>query len=207
MLVVTGTQRSGTSLIAECFIKMGYDLGSDLWDEEALGGYENETICAFYRKYLGDARFPFDDFKLPEPKSRYVLNEEFSGLGLPVVKYSYLLMNPAFVTIWHKFRADQEDVFLVMNRNKEDVIRSKRRMSIRFQHDSWLLQQTPDALTDNFVIGLGYLESFYKTAVLNFPEYLESLPKVNAALYRLNPKMQIPERIWNLVVDKSKVHF
>jgi len=205
MLVICGTQRSGTSMIAKCFIELGYDLGSGLWDEEAQGGYENETICAFYRNYLGDPRFPFDDFELPE-----FLNptRNFEVLDLPVVKFSYLLMNPAFVTIWHKFRPHSEDVFLVMNRNKEDVVRSKQRLVQRFMHDSWLLAQSPEELEENFRISLDYLSGWYKTEVLDFPECLDHLEVVNRRLDALGLfELLISQDVWNSVVDKNKVHF
>ena len=64
MLVVTGTQRSGTSVIAKALIESGYDIGSTWYDEIAQGGYENELVCGFYRDNLGDPSFPFDDFDL-----------------------------------------------------------------------------------------------------------------------------------------------
>jgi len=204
MLVVTGTQRSGTSMIAKCFIEMGYDLGTSLWDEEVQGGYESEHICSFYRSYLGDPRFPFADFELSE-----YLNPDyiFSQLDLPVVKFSYLLMNPAFGTIWSKFRPDSGDVFLVMNRNKEDVVSSKRRLMQRFAYDSRLLCQSPTTLEENFVMSLDYLMVFYRAEVLNFPWCLDHLEAVNTKLSRLGWEVPIPSAVWNSVVDKNKVHF
>ena len=65
MLVITGTQRSGTSLIARALEESGYDLGSTLWDEEVQGGLDNDLICGFYQQYLGDPTFPFDDYDWP----------------------------------------------------------------------------------------------------------------------------------------------
>lgn len=70
MLVITGTQRSGTSLVAQMFQKEGYDLGTEWWDDKAEGGLDNPLICAFYRDHLGDKTFPFDDMKLPKLSTR-----------------------------------------------------------------------------------------------------------------------------------------
>lgn len=203
MLVVTGTQRSGTSVIAKALIESGYDLGSNWYDEEAQGGYENELICGFYREYLGDPSFPFDDFDLPLA-GRY----GFSNYNPQVIKFSYLLMNPAFVTIWHKFRA-QQDTFLVMSRHKEHVIKSKLRLPSRFKHDSPLLTQTPEALMWNFHTSLVLLDRLgYKGRLLPFPDCLHwRVSDINRRLTYLDPSVQIWPKVWKEVVDLDKVHF
>lgn len=206
MLVITGTQRSGTSLIAKALIESGYDLGATWFDEEVQGGYENEIICAFYREYLGDPTFPFDDLGLSAPCGlSYV--PDFVALNLQVAKFCYLLMNPAFVTIWHKFRP-KSDTFLVMSRNAEDVVRSKARAWERFKHDSLLLQQTPDVLRFNFMRSLGFLLHLgYEVATLQFPQCVNDLEHINAALAALDPNVQIDLDVWKNVLDKSKIHY
>lgn len=201
MLVITGTQRSGTSLIARCLVESGYELGSSLWDEEVQGGYENEVVCGFYRGYLGDETFPFDDFELP-----LVLPGQFSAAGYVVAKFSYLLMNPAFVFIWHKFRPEG-DTFLVMDRNKEDVVKSKTRILSRFIHDSILLIQDPMQLEDNYWHSLEILKTYYEVRTLQFPQFLYRPQVVNRQLAELDPRVQITEEVWNRVYDPSKVHF
>lgn len=199
MLVITGTQRSGTTLMANLLREGGYDLGSDLWDE--AGGLENELISGFYRDYLGDPRFPFDDYPWPACPPR-----RFKLLNYKVVKFSYLLMNPAFVYIWHKFRPEG-DVFLVMNRNKTDVVKSKLRLPERFEHDSDLLTQGPRGLAENFRMSLGILCGFYDIATLQFPACISSLGATNNVLRLLDPSVQIEPEVWVRLVDPSKVHF
>lgn len=213
MLVITGTQRSGTTMIARLFRELGYNLGSDFYDEEALGGYENELLCGFYRDYIGDPTFPFDDYPWPEEvgagHTRYVdySPAAFAALDMQVVKFSYLLMNPAFVHIWHKFRPEG-DTFLILNRDKSDVIASKVRQWERFKHDSALLMQTKEALDHNFLSAGLYLQKLYGTATLLFPRCIQSRSSVNFALDRLtNHSIQIPYDVWNAVVDPSKVHY
>ena len=203
MLVITGTQRSGTSLIAKALEESGYDLGSTLWDEEVQGGFDNDLICGFYQQYLGDPTFPFDDYEWPatEPK-------QFAAMNYEVVKFCYLLMNPAFVAIWHKFRPEG-DTFLVMNRNKKHVVKSKLRMWKRFKHDSLLLRQsTSELLYGNFytsVLLLGDLG--YKYQWLDFPECVSNLGKINEALAMLDPNVQIDPKAWERIYDPSKIHF
>lgn len=206
MLVITGTQRSGTSLIAKALEKSRYDLGSSWWDEEVQGGYENEVICAFYREHLGDPTFPFNDMKLPTyPEG--VIEELFMALDLEVTKYSYLLMNPAFVMMWLKFRP-KGDTFLVMDRNKREVINSKLRIWDRFQHDSLLLNQSPEHLHANFEVSLILLEEFgYNIRVLPFPKCVNDLEHINATLAALDPNVQIKLGAWERTLDTSKIHF
>ena len=106
MIVITGTQRSGTSLIAKALAESGYDLGGAPWDEGARGGFEHKVACTFYRKYLGDERFPYDDFEVSS------LYDSLLGLDLTdgfcylyyhhmVIMFSNLLMNLFFFYILH----------------------------------------------------------------------------------------------------------
>jgi len=200
MLVVTGTQRSGTSLIATALVESGYELGGIPWDK--VGGYENATICGFYNKYLGDPTFPFSTYDWP-----IIRPEQFAAMGYQVTKFSFLLMNPTFVAIWHKFRPEG-DTFLVMNRNKQHVIESKRRMQKQFQHDSLLLKQMPAGLRENFYDSVRALNCLgYRYQWLNFPQCVSDLGKINEALTALDPDVQIKPEVWESVFDPTKIHF
>jgi hypothetical protein len=202
MLVITGTQRSGTTLIAQALHQSGYDLGTDWYDEEAQGGFDNDLICGFYQQYLGDPTFPFDDYEWP-----VVEPGQFAAMGYEVVKFCYLLMNPAFVSIWHKFRS-KRDTFLVMDRRAENVVASKLRRWNRFKHDSLLLQQWTDELEFSYAKSLRSLKIFkYQIKVLEFPACVEHLDEINAALAALDPNVQIKPEAWERVFDPSKIHF
>lgn len=200
MLVITGTQRSGTSLIATALVESGYELGGIPWDE--VGGHENEVICGFYNQYLGDPTFPFDTYNWP-----IVDSGQFAAVGYQVAKFSFLLMNPVFVTIWHKFRPSG-DTFLVMFRDKQHVIDSKIRCWNRFKHDSRLLQQAAGYLSWNYAASIRMLTRLgYGYEVLNFPKCVSDLGKINHALARLDPNVQINLTAWERVFDTSKIHF
>ena len=208
MLVITGTQRSGTSLIAKALIESGYDLGANWFDKEAQGGYDHEIICAFYRYYLGDPSFPFDDMDLSVPEHRNCALP-FVGLDLEVVKFCYLLMNPAFVSIWHKYRPEG-DTFLVMDRPKVQVLASKSRLPDRFRYDSRLLKQSADQLEANFGQSLYLLRQLsYKSWVLPFPACVTAggLNDLNYGLNYLDPNVQIASNVWERVLDETKIHF
>jgi len=181
----------------------GYNLDSDLWDE--VGGLENETICAFYREYLGDNTFPFTNFPgLPQGTDA----RDFTFLDLPVVKFSMLCMNPAFVTIWSKFRPPEfGDEFLVMNRNKDAVFESKRHSWEIFKQDSVLLHQNPETLRWNFATSLGLLKDYgYSVSVMPFEDLMENFC-INDYLISMGCPLRICEETWEKVIDPRKVHF
>ena len=202
MLVVTGTQRSGTSLIARALKESGYDLGATWYDEEVRGGLDNDWICGFYQQYLGDPTFPFDDRNWP-----VVEPGQFAAMDYKVVKFCYLLMSPAFVSIWHKFRP-KGDTFLVMNRNKEHVMQSKLRLRERFKHDSLLLGQSDVELFGNFDMSVYLLRMLgYQYETLYFPECIYDMIGINKKLARLDPSVQIKSEVWARIFDPSKIHF
>lgn len=212
MLVITGAQRSGTSLMARLLKDSGYNVGSRLGDE--AGELENEVVSAFYREYLGDPTFPYDDAKLPylcEYNQIYShgWTGVFANYHCDVCKFSFLTMNPAFVYIWHKFRPPSKgDKFLVMLRNEHHIVQSKVRMKDRFKHDSELLNLDAPSLARNRALSCYLLDSLgYKLQYLPFPRYLADLEETNKVLSYLNSKTQIRREVWEDVVDTSKVHF
>lgn len=216
MLVITGTQRSGTTCMAKLATASGYNLHGMEPDE--AGGYENLTACTFYRSYLGDATFPFDDFPVPayytDPQIVDRHDEtttRFKHMYYSVIKFSFLLMNPAFVHIWHNFRPEG-DKFLIMRRNFKHVCESKQRLWHRFQHDSHLLKQPPGMLECNVAESMAALYHYdYDTAILDFPRCImdgdRSWAEVNMVLSVLEPSLRFTKGAWDETIDLSKVHF
>lgn len=210
MLVITGTQRSGTSLVAQLLLNEGYDLGSEWWDEEAHGGYEHQGVCAFYREYLGDRDFPFDDLELPLwQDEEEVLKAAFMNLHKyhSAVKFSYLCMNPIFVFIWKKHRPRRlGDKFLVMRRDARHVLNSKNRLADRFKHDSILLSQSEEALRWNFHVSLGTLATSFPVIPMRFQDLIGKFC-INEYLDAIGCELRISRENWKQTVDRSLVHF
>lgn len=213
MLVITGTQRAGTTLVASLFAHEGYFLGTTNQDE--VGGFENQTICSFYRDYLGDIDFPYSDF--PHDRSPVTgtaqpfthIAGSFAYLDLPVVKFSYLCMNPAFVSIWHKFRPEEDyhDNFLILHRNPFHVIRSKKIKRDRFDKDSLLIQQSVASLENNFEMSIKMIQNFgYKSVIVPFEKLISNFV-INNYLSLLDSDIRIPRTTWNTMFDSDKIHF
>jgi len=213
MLIITGTQRAGTTLVASLFVDAGYFLG--ITNRDDVGGFENQTICSFYRDYLGDETFPYSDFPHDRPAITGVeqpfthIAGSFAFLDLPVVKFSYLCMNPTFVSIWHKFRPEEayHDKFLILHRNPFHVIRSKKIKKERFNLDSVLIKQTAAALESNFAMSTQMIQDFgYQNVIVPFKALITDFV-INNYLAELGVEVRILRTTWDTIFDSDKIHF
>ena len=202
MLVITGTQRSGTTVVASLFAAQRHKIATQ--GTEEVGGYEHPEICASYRYFLNDETFPYDDFPMPE-----VLGFNFIKLDDKIAKFSYLLMNPVFVHIWARIRPpDFGDKFLIMVRNATAVCASKEAHKERFEHDSILLKQPADVLSWNCGTSIRVLRSYgYPVAFVSFYNLMVGTKALNDALEALEEPYRISEATWEKVIDTSRVHF
>lgn len=205
MLVITGTQRSGTSFTANFFKQCGFDIGSDFWHEDINGGYENIELCLFFRDYLGDPTFPFSDLPVDNPCFRVL-----SQIDYPVAKFSYLTMLPMLIPIWHKFRGNR-DTFLLLERNSYHVVESKGRIQ-RFGSDSLLLGLSADTIEDNFNLSISLLNKYkMKYKILQFPDFLinfsQFLEAVAALDFEIGTDIVSKKKLFYSLVDPSKIHF
>jgi len=206
MLVITGTQRSGTSMTAQYLTKMGINVGSDLWHDDINGGLENIDICLWYRKKLKIPDFPFSD--LPE-KEDFI---DLKDMDLKAVKFSFLLMQPELVRIWLKERHGKKDKFLVLMRNLHDVFKSKRstpERRERFKKDTAILNQNVPMLYQNFHHSLQLLAAAHADVRLfSFPDicYNLDLPKT-LYIWGGIPEANSPKGHleWENLVDHNKI--
>ena len=206
MLVITGTQRSGTTAVASLFAAQRHKIATQGTDE--VGGYEHPDICNFYKRFLGDETFPYDDFPMPTGVDDY-WHSYFASLDDKVTKFSYLLMNPAFVHIWARIRPPHYgDKFLIMVRNSAAVCASKEAHKERFDHDSLLLKQPAEVLSWNYGTSVQILRGYgYPVAFLSFYNLMEGIIGINKALEALEEPYRISEATWEKVIDTSRVHF
>lgn len=207
MLLITGTQRTGTSFVANFCKQSGYDLGTDFWHSDINGGLESPDICKFYRDKLGDPTFPFSDF------DEAVNNREYKPLrelNYDVQKFSYMLMNPQFVDMWFKERGNQ-DRLLILMREAEKVCKSKTNSDIRtqrFSTDSSLINLTPNELKQNWYDSFCRIMDYeIPFTILKFPNYMTDYNKVYNALNKKGGLDKISEnsKLWNSLFDDEKI--
>lgn len=209
MIVITGTQRSGTSIIAKFFHEIGYDFGSNLnFDTEITGGkFDNMSIDNFFSEWIGDPEFSFKD-KHKINKSNYQ-KESTIFPNCEICKLAYLLQNPVFIFAWHKFRGNH-DKFIVLNRDKHNVEMSKRKNWHRFSNDSILLNQEESELKINFYKSLQVMQKLNMQFVclempfvFNKGKYYYFQKQMKKLNIHLNNKEH--ENMWYSLIDLKKV--
>lgn len=198
MILITGTQRAGTTVLLEFLSRCGYKTGNEMdWDKGVFGGRENLNIANFIGDYIGDESFPFTEFPEAEPRLK--------NLNIELAKSSYLLMNPVFLNIYYKFRGNR-DKLIVMNRDKDAVIESKRNYWKQFKKDSLLLKQGGSYLQHNFLKSLELLDKYeFEYTIVNFPYFTESFDYLQQKLAKLDIDISDNEELFYELIDRDKI--
>lgn len=208
MLLITGSQRSGTSLVAKYCQSMGYNLGSDFWDDNINAGLESEAICKFYSEAMGMPNLPFKNF--PYSQENYPKLEDIES---KIQKSSFLMTSPDFVDLWYHRRQNQ-DKFLILTRNSIEIVRSKshspERIEIFGEQDSSLDQDIEQ-------IGSNWYESYMRIMeygidhhVLKFPEFaVDGAFELRSVLEGFTENIAFSAPIgltkWRKMYDPSKI--
>ena len=202
MVIITGAQRSGTSLMAKYAQQCGYDLGTDFWDDRLDGGLENPVICEHFSDLLESEQFPFKGYwDMVGEYERSLL----STLYLEIAKFSYLLMNPDFIDQWYKERG-ADDKFIIMWRDAEDIYKSKTmRDNIFGAEDHPMLNQTADEINLNRHKSLTKMAEYgMKFHLVNFPDIRK---KDLLILSRFSNLKLDQQEVWSKLFDTKKIHF
>lgn len=208
VVLITGTQRTGTSFLSNYCKQLGYDLGTQFWHSEINGGLESPDICMFYRKELDDKNFPFDDFTQSIEQRKYIHLSDLDK-HYKVLKFSYLLMNPSFVDIWYKYRGNV-DKLVILVRNAEEIVLSKTKTSqrrARFTGDSNYLHLNAEQIKTNFYDSLCKLMDYkIRFTLLKFPNFLADYASVFNALCNFGDlDFAYDVTQWSQLVDFKKV--
>lgn len=206
MIVITGTQRSGTSLMARFFQTCGFDLGTNFWDERVNGGLESPDVCNFYRDTFKDNSFPFSTYwnliERDSFRSFYDLEKYYQ-----VLKFSYLLSNSAFVEYWLDVRRGKDDRFIVLKRNADQVCLSKKSNPIFMKEDWKYLPKTGTVLEFWFDLCLKLLKDHFKVLVIDFPiTYQSSEVLIEDIIKFTGLKMsKNTYKIWDSLYNVNKI--
>ena len=205
MLLITGTQRTGSSLMAEYLRKCGYSFDGD---HDEVGAHDDQNISLEYRRILQDETFPWRNYpvtKRPEEVPRLEV------LDYEVAKFPFLMMHPALMSIWLSARGSNQDRLLILVREAEAVVRSKtntqRRAEI-FATDSNTLKQTADEMKQNWFDSFALvLHSGIRYHFLMFPDFLRNYDSVFNALRVFGQLKNVPtsKELWEETVNMEKV--
>lgn len=199
MLIITGPGRSGTSVIAQFCQAMGHDPGGD-WCAEINAGLENPGVVQ-----INDAILAEVERTGAFTESLALHREAMRQMNLPVVKDPRFTFHPALLHAWHTVRPDIR--VLMTYRTPEHCLASRKR------HPRFLMHR---GKTDAEVFRRDFantLETLLKLDIpfemLLFPHFLNQYDKVAHHLQTLGIVFDLEQgrRIWNQLVDESKVHF
>lgn len=210
MLLITGTGRSGTSLLAKYCLLMGNDPGGR-WKDEADAGFEDDNAVAFTHAFHKGGR----PFALGVAKMQPVTR--------PVVKVPQVvtLFQPALMDCWLEVKPDLR--LLVAKRPFAAVGQSFAK-----QPDIFKMGTDADAIAakvqkqyEEFMAyiaakGVPHVVIPMLTEEMTFAAIREGLTTFGGLTLTVDADAAVktevlvsdttPEGVWNAVYDRSKVH-
>jgi hypothetical protein len=204
MLLITGTQRTGSTLLASFLQRCGYEFTGD---NDSVGAHDDANISMEYRRILNDPTFPWSNYpseraSFPLPRLRY--------LDYEMAKWPFLMMDPKLMEIWIQERGGR-DKLLILVRGMEHVVLSKKNTSARvrqFSTDSDRLKLSAERLKQNwFDCFMLVLSQRIEHRILKFPEFTRDFESVFDAVSEWGGLPLPPDcvDIWNEVFDEQKI--
>lgn len=211
MLLMTGTGRSGTSLLAKYCLVMNNDPGGR-WNDEADAGFEDDDAVAFTHAFHKGGRKPALLVAQMQPVNRSVVK----------VPQVVTLFQPALVDCWLEVKPDLR--LLIAKRPFAAVGQSFAR-----KPDIFKMGTDPDAIAAKvqkqyedfmaYVVGKGIPHRIIPmlTDEMTFAAIHDGLTAFGglnltfdsqaAAKIGLTITDPTPEGVWNVVYDPDKKHF
>lgn len=199
MIIITGPGRSGTSVLAQFCLKMGYDPGGS-WHDRVDAGLEHPRVAV-----INDALNREAKLTGAVTQALALHCEEMRSLDLTVVKDPRFTFHPAILRAWHSVRDDLK--VLMTYRTPEHSVASRKRHA----RDLILKNKTnPDVLRCDFANVIEtMLDLDIPFAMLLFPNFLTKYENVHRAFETLGMPFDLEKgrEIWAATVNMEKVHF
>lgn len=199
MIIITGPGRSGTSVLAQFCLQMGYHPGGS-WYDCVDAGLEHPRVAAINDALYHEAT---KTGKVEQTLAQY--REEMRSLDLAVVKDPRFTFHPAILRAWRSVRTDLK--VLMTYRTPEHSLASRKRHARNLLHKD---KAHPDILRRDFANVIEtMLDQEIAFAMLLFPNFLNQYQKVYEAFRALGMEFDYAEgqAAWNSLVNMEKVHF
>lgn len=199
MIIITGPGRSGTSVLAQFCLKMGYNPGGS-WHDFVDAGLEHPRIAAINNALYDEA---VRTGQVEQTLAQYA--EEMRAFDLTVVKDPRFTFHPAILRAWHSVRPDLK--VLMTYRAPEHALASRKRHARHLLHRD---KAHPDVLRRDFANVIEVmLEEEIPFTMLLFPHFLNRYQAVYEAFKALGMPFAPAEgeAVWNALVNMEKVHF
>ena len=194
MLVITGTGRSGTSIIASWLKKCGLIKYESEWIPQFNSGYDTPDVSR-----LNSAIWLGNDPQLQSIPAQTVAIKSFD---YDIVKDSKFFYGNVLNT-WLSIRKDMK--FLICLRKFNSVQKSRLNLS------QFNMARTPEQLENDlgrFVSQLIFNNIPFE--FVTYPEFTDSYDEVYEKIKKLYPEIDINidtgRKIWDEIIDKSKLH-
>ena len=189
MLVITGTGRCGTSVLARFCHNCGYIVGGS-WNHDANSGMEDSRFVDVSNQLIrGEPEK--DTLKYIDTFERRVVKDP-------------RFLRPEVVSAWASRRDDLRILLCV--RDMESVCKSFAASGLSDrEHLEWATEKTHEV----FLSMVEIAQAKIPVQLLAFPHFLDTYDRVHKILTwgELSIDYERGQRIWNGLIDKEKVHF
>tara|TARA_Y100000310_G_C20675483_1_gene812793 strand:- start:1606 stop:2223 length:618 start_codon:yes stop_codon:yes gene_type:complete len=202
MIVIGGTQRSGTSLLTTFVKDYGFNVGTDFWHQDINGGLESPIICNYISKKMNLKEFPFKSFN--KIKHNTIYEPE-----IVIQKFSFLLMDSRFIKHLSVLYPDLK--LLITQRNEDKVIKSKKstpEREKRFKGDHPILKQSSKELKTSKRKAIKEIQKRrIQNEQVEFDDIINKPKKVVEKLNLLGLGIDLDKslNIFNRIIDKTKI--
>jgi len=190
MIIITGIGRSGTSLIAEFFRQMGFDIGTVSWNKNTIAGNEDVDTLLINKQILKG--------KIPKT--------DIINLKRDVVKDPLFVSDRSIIRAWCALRKDIRVIY--MHRDFEAIAASQKRHPNMYTP---AYRCFPDLME---IKEREFLKELHK---LNVPHAVLSFPNLNPediihAIKHIHPPMAQSIdwskglKVWLNLLDQNKIH-
>ena len=213
MIIITGTGRSGSSLLAKLFKELGSPVSGG-WSEKINAGLEDPDVVALNCKILA-----FSGVKRPEDRwdtallsQEYALlsANEFSNEIKTIAEKKEIVKDPRFILtlpVWVMSGIRPDKVFFC-SRNLDDVARSK------MAYQNWEQKLTKKMWINHLQAQIRWffrwVEAFNLPVFsVRYPDFFENLPEFfinELAILTKQPSEVVRKKI-KTVFDPDLVHF
>lgn len=204
MLIITGTGRCGTSLVARFTKEMGYDPGGH-WEPSINAGYEHPDSCRINHEIAGRYR---RSGKKGIEKFVADKGDLIRGFSAAVIKDPRFVVMPAVLETWARLRSDLR--FVLLYRNPLDAVRSSRRFLRTSANAQDLGTHVANTRANVQRAVQAMLDAGVQFRVLYFPAILDDYRAVHDALVTfggLDWDYRIGQAHWRSIVRPELVHF
>lgn len=193
MVIITGSGRSGTSLITEYCVESGFNVDAGNYFKKINAGYESFDAQKVNQRLI-------HRMNGGKVRALHTLSLDIISNKWDVVKDTHFVTEPSLIKIWWHYRKDLKIIFSW--REPGAVIESLKanptmNTAVYRMDENEIFKRS---LT--FIQNLNHLKIPF--VIVNFPKVIE---EPNALLSFLHGKTTAKKiKIWDRVAQKSKVH-